>query len=269
MQVSVLLPTYEERDNIVPLLERIDAVLAGRGYEAVVVDDGSPDGTAAEACRYAASNDAVRVVVRTSARGLAGALARGVAEARHPIVAWLDCDGSMPPETLPRLLEPIERGEADLVIGSRFLPGGGIKGQDPQRATLGWLGIARNLKGTEDSLLAVALSTFGNSLLRWMLTSQVTDWTSGFVATRASVLAAVPLEGDYGEYFLSFVYRVIRAGWRVREVPYVIVPRMSGVSKTGETLLEYLARGRVYVTTAWRVRAQLAASSTPKRVAAT
>ncbi len=267
MRVSVVLPTYEERDNVLPLLERCAAALAHHEHELIVVDDASPDGTAIVARAYAAQHPEVRVIVRDGPRGLCASLARGVGEARHPVVAWMDADGSMPPEVLPRLLEPIERGEADLVIGSRFLPGGGIKGQDPARASLGWLGIARNLEGTEDSLLAVGLSSFGNWLLRMLLSRQVTDWTSGFIAVRAGVVAAIPLEGDYGEYFLSFVYRALAAGCRVREVPYVIVPRLSGVSKTGENLGEYAARGVQYVTAAWRARRTVATARAELRTA--
>ncbi len=254
MPVSLVLPTYDERDNIAPLLERCEVALAAIGYEAIVVDDASPDGTAAVARAYGEHNPSVRVIVRDPPRGLAASIARGAAEARHPVIAWMDTDGSMPPEILPRFVEPIERGEADLVIGSRFLPGGGIKGQNPAHPTLGWLGIARRLRGTEDSLIAVALSSCGNWLLRRLLTDRVTDWTSGFIAVRAEVIHAVPLEGDYGEYFLSFVYRAIVAGYRVREVPYVIEPRLHGVSKTGENLREYAERAVQYVSTALRAK---------------
>lgn len=254
MPVSVVLPTYDERDNIVPLLERCERALGAIGYEAIVVDDDSPDGTAAIAAEHARRNPAVRVIVREPPRGLRASIARGAAEARHPVIAWMDTDGSMPPELLPSLVQPIERGDADIVIGSRFLPGGGIKGQNPAHPRLGWLGVARRLRGTEDSLIAVALSSFGNWLLRRLLTDQVTDWTSGFIAVRADVIDAVPLEGDYGEYFLSFVYRAIVAGFRVREVPYVIAPRLYGVSKTGENLREYAQRGVQYIAAALRAR---------------
>ena len=254
MPLSLILPTYEERDNLPPLLERCNAALAGVEHELIVVDDASPDGTAAVARARASRDPAVRVIVREPPRGLTASIARGVGEARHDVIAWMDADGSMPPELLPRLLAPIERGEADLVIGSRFLPGGGIKGHNPATGRHGWLGIARRLRGTEDSILAVALSSFGNWLLRRLLSRAVTDWTSGFIAVRAEVTRAIPLEGDYGEYFLVFVYRALAAGYRVREVPYVIEPRLFGVSKTGENLREYAQRGVQYVAAAMRAR---------------
>lgn len=263
MALSLILPTYDERDNVAPLLERCAAALAGIEHEVIVIDDASPDGTAEVARAYAAREPAVRVVVREPPRGLTASIARGVAEARHEVIAWMDADGSMPPELLRRLVAPIERGEADVVIGSRFLPGGGIKGHDSATAKLGWLGIARRLRGTEDSLLAVALSSFGNWLLRRLLSRALTDWTSGFIAVRAEVTHAIPLEGDYGEYFLAFVYRALGAGYRVREVPYVIEPRLFGVSKTGENVREYALRGLQYVTAALRARRAAAALRCP------
>lgn len=254
MALSLILPTYDERDNVVPLLERCAAALAGIEHEVIVVDDASPDGTADAARAFAARRSGVRVIVREPPRGLTASIAGGVGEARHDVIAWMDADGSMPPELLPRLVAPIERGEADLVIGSRFLPGGGIKGHNPAAPRLGWLGVARRLRGTEDSLFAVALSSFGNWLLRRLLSREVTDWTSGFIAVRAEVTRAIPLEGDYGEYFLAFVYRALAAGYRVREVPYVIEPRRFGVSKTGENVREYAQRGFQYVAAALRAR---------------
>lgn len=269
MALSLILPTFDERDNVVPLLERCAVALAGVEHEVIVVDDASPDGTATVARAYAARDPVVRVIVREPPRGLTASIARGVGEARHDVIAWMDADGSMAPELLPRLLAPLERGEADLVIGSRFLPGGGIKGHDPDAPGLGWLGIARRLRGTEDSLLAVALSSFGNWLLRRLLSQDVTDWTSGFVAVRAEVAHAIPLEGDYGEYFLAFVYRALRAGYRVREVPYVIEPRRFGVSKTGENVREYARRGVQYVAAALRVRRAARPLRCPARVRST
>ncbi len=141
-------------------------------------------------------------------------------------------------------------------MGSRFVIGGGIKGQeDGQR--LSWLATSRNLKGTEDSLIAVIFSYLGNWLLKRVLTSSFTDWTSGFIVADRKVLEAIHLEGDYGEYFLGFIYRALAAGHRVREVPYVIGPRLHGTSKTGENIREYLARARQYLAMASRVRREV------------
>lgn len=256
--LSLVLPTYQERDNIGPLLDGCGAVLEGRDYELLVIDDDSPDGTAEVAARRAASDPRVRVIVRREERGLTSAIRRGVAEARCELVGWMDTDGSMEPRYLPELLVLVDGGDADVVVGSRFVAGGGIKGQRGG-AKISWLATSRNLKGTEDSLVAVIFSYFGNWLLERVLTPSFHDWTSGFIVSRREVLEAIPLEGDYGEYFLAFIYRALGSGRRVREVPYVIVPRLHGTSKTGENVLEYLARGRQYLSMAARVRREVGA----------
>jgi dolichol-phosphate mannosyltransferase len=237
--VSVILPTLNEAENIVPLIERI---LGAVPYvrEVIVVDDASPDGTADVAERLAREgpDGRIRVMRRATDHGLTKSLAHGAQVASGEILVWMDCDLSMPPEDIPRLLDGIARGH-DVVVGSRFVTGGRGKGETA---------------GTRDSRLSVLLSSALNRLLQILLDGRFKDYTSGFIAVRRQVVLDLGLRGDYGEYFIDLIYRAMRAGHRVLEVPYVCVPREHGVSKTATDLAGYVRRGRKYLMTALALR---------------
>jgi dolichol-phosphate mannosyltransferase len=124
-RVSIIVPTYNERDNITPLLERIDTALSLQiPYEVIVVDDDSPDGTATIAESFSVKYP-VRVVVRKNDRGLASAVVQGFKQAKAPILTVIDADLQHPPEALPALLKELNNG-ADIAISSRYVPGGTI-----------------------------------------------------------------------------------------------------------------------------------------------
>lgn len=239
LKVSVLMPTYNEAENIVPLIDAIYAQVPDV-HELIVVDDNSPDGTAALVEAHAKKLPAgvVRIEKRTRDRGLTKSLKQGIKEATGNVVVWLDCDFSMPPEVIPQLLSCIQQGY-DVAVGSRFVRGGRFK---------------ENTQGTPDSALAVFLSRVMNYSIQLLLVHSFKDYTSGFIAVRKEVLDAVPLEGNYGEYFIGLMFRAIRKGYRVIELPYVCVPRQRGESKTGQNLGQYLRLGSRYVTTALGLR---------------
>jgi dolichol-phosphate mannosyltransferase len=98
------------------------------------------------------------------------------------------------------------------------------------------------------------LSTALNWSVRFLLQASFSDYTSGFIAVRRPVLEALPLRGDYGEYFVDFIFRALRRKYKVCELPYFAMPRRSGESKTGTTLRQYLRRGRKYIWTVLRLR---------------
>ncbi len=123
MDISIVLPTYNERDNIIPLIERTLTALSDYELEIVVVDDDSPDGTWQIVAAKGETDPRVRLIHRTDERGLTSAIQRGITEARGDWVGWMDCDLSMPPEDLPKLAAALEAG-ADMAIGSRYVPGG-------------------------------------------------------------------------------------------------------------------------------------------------
>ncbi len=246
--VCTILPTYNERDNIALL---IDGVLenAITPHRVIVVDDNSPDGTGARvhdaAQRWNRPDAPPRVILHTRVdqKGLTSAIQCGIDLAVYTlgadIVTWMDCDLSMPPADLPRLVRAVEDG-ADLAIGSRWMAGGADVAHD-------W--SARTLSRTI------------NLFARTLIGPYTHDYTSGFVAGRAAVFKALRLRGGYGEYCIDLLARAGHAGYTLADVPYICVPRSAGESKTGANLGDYLSKGRHYVSTVWSVRRGQRASS--------
>lgn len=240
MLVCTVLPTYNERDNIVPLIERL-LKANDDPYMVLVVDDNSPDGTwqAVEALQAKYNRPDVTkiaLVRRTNEKGLTSAIQRGIDTTINDysaeVVTWMDCDLSMPPEDVPRIVAALRNTKADVALGSRWVKGG---------------------KDIAHTFMARTLSQIINGFARVLVSNQVHDYTSGFIAARAPVLQKIRLQGDYGEYCIDFLGRAVKQGYEVIEVPYICVPREAGESKTGLTLGDYLSKGRHYVTTIVRL----------------
>jgi dolichol-phosphate mannosyltransferase len=225
LSASVVLPTFNERDNIGELIAAIRQNLPQA--EIIVVDDNSPDGTWQIVEGVTVQDANVRLVRRTTERGLTSAIQRGIDESHGEVVFWMDCDFSMPPATMPLLLRAVNEG-ADMAIGSRYAPGG------------------RDARG---DWMPIAFSAVINVYARLLLGGPVRDYTTGFVAARQKVLKAVRLNGDYGEYCIDLLARAKRKGFRIVEVGYVCKPREFGESKTAPSLMGFIRRGRKYVTT--------------------
>jgi dolichol-phosphate mannosyltransferase len=232
--ISIILPTYNEAGNIEPLIERTLAALQDYpgGVEVVVVDDDSPDGTWRLVTEKAKSDERVRLIRRTTEKGLTSAISRGIDEARGQWVGWMDCDLSMPPEEWPRLAEALAQG-AGMAVGSRSVPGGAD--------------VAHSWTGRTFSRL---INVGAGLLLDWTIKA----YSSGFLLGRKEIFEAIDLRGDYGEYCIVLLYRVKRAGYPIHELPYRCVPREAGESKTAANMWGYLTRGRNYVKTIWRLR---------------
>lgn len=214
----LILPTYNEADNVEAILRAAGAVLeksAPEGFRILVVDDGSPDGTGALADAMAAEHDWVRVLHRTEKAGIGPAYLAGFAHALGEgagYVMEMDSDFSHDPADLARLLERA-RGEADLVLGSRYVPGGGVSD---------W-GVLRRL-----------VSEWGSAYSRLVLGLKVRDLTGGFKCFRREVLEAIDFQSvrSRGYAFqVELTYRAAQAGFRIAEVPIVFREREKGQSK--------------------------------------
>lgn len=213
MRAAIVIPTYEEAANIEVLLPRVRA--AAPEADIVVVDDASPDGTAALAERLGEELGRVTVLRREGARGFGAAVRAGFAwalERDYDAVVGMDADLSHDPAALPSLLQAITDG-ADLVVGSRYVPGGAIPNWPAHRR---------------------ALSRWGNQYATLLLRLPVSDATSGYRAYRASALRTVDLDrvraNGYG-FLIEMAYRVTRSGGRLAEVPIVFEDRERGGSK--------------------------------------
>ncbi len=212
-RVLVIIPTYNERDNLQPIVAAALAQLPEANV--LVVDDGSPDGTGKLADQLAGADSRVHVLHRTSKQGLGGAYIAGFrwALARdYDYVFEMDADFSHDPKYLPELLAAAERG-ADLVIGSRYVTGGG---------TRNW-GLGRRV-----------ISKGGGTYARMVLGLSVQDPTGGFRCFRRRVLESLDLDSvrtqGYG-FQIEMTYRAAKRGFQIEEVPIVFEDRRVGQSK--------------------------------------
>jgi dolichol-phosphate mannosyltransferase len=236
--VSVIMPTLNEAGNIASLIRSTVEAIRTAGIqeiEVIVVDDDSPDRTWEIASQVACPAAQVVVIRRMENHGLTASLNEGIEAAKHEVIVWLDCDFSHPPERIPQMLYMLGQG-FDVAVNSRYVVGGG---ED---------------RSGEWGSMQMFLSLFLNWFTRFSLDATFADYTSGFVAARKDVLKEVQLRGDYGEYFVDFIFRTLHKKYRVCELPYKAMPRKTGVSKTGTNLLQYLRRGRKYVGTVVRLR---------------
>lgn len=230
----IVLPTFDERDNIEPFLRAVEAMRTGQDLPAdttvdvLVIDDNSPDGTADAARLLADELGGIRVVQREGKLGLGSAYRDGfrqVIDDGYDVVISMDADLSHDPAVVPTMLALLARG-ADVVVGSRYVPGGG---------TTDWP-VRRQL-----------LSRWGNAYTRTVLRLPVRDCTSGFRAYRASALAAIEPDstGAEGYAFLTeLVRRASRLGCAIEETPIVFRDRTRGHSKMS---------GRIIVESMWLV----------------
>jgi dolichol-phosphate mannosyltransferase len=228
--VSVVLPTYNEREGIAELVAEILEVArrAGLDLEIVVVDDASPDGTAAHVETVFKADAAVRVHVRRGERGLASAVYRGIREARGDVVVVMDSDGNHDPVLVPLMVRCVE--EFDVVIGSRYVLGGGMLTSRFRY----WSSYAFNI------------------LIRIVLGLRIHDNLSGFLAFRPALLRGLDPEAvfyGYGDYAIRLLHHVVRHGGRVLEIPTVYRFRKGGESKT-----RFLAYLWTYLASVFRLR---------------
>jgi dolichol-phosphate mannosyltransferase len=209
----LVLPTYNEAENVEPLVEAARAKLPPSA-QVLIVDDSSPDGTGAIAERLAERHENVQVLHRARKEGLGPAYIAGFRRALAEgagLVLEMDADFSHDPAYLPRLLEAAKR--ADLVLGSRYVPGGGVSDWGPLRR---------------------AVSRGGSSYARRVLGVDVRDLTGGFKCFRREVLEAIDLDqvSARGYAFqVEMTYRAIRLGFKVVEVPIIFRERRVGTSK--------------------------------------
>jgi len=202
MRASVVVPTYNERENLKALVE---GVLAAADVEIVVVDDGSPDGTGELADQLAVAYN-VKVVHRKGKLGLSSAIIEGFGNASCDVVGVMDSDFSHPPGVIPKLIDPILKGEADLAMGSRYVKGGGV----------------------ENWPLWRKVTSLGATLLARPLTP-VRDPMSGLFFMRKAVIAGVRL--DPVGFKIGLEVLVKGKYSKALEVPYVFRDRRGGKSK--------------------------------------
>ncbi|MBA2377559.1 MAG: polyprenol monophosphomannose synthase [Rubrobacter sp.] len=243
MRAVVIVPTYDEVENIEGFLRAVRAAAPDVGI--LVVDDASPDGTAARAEAVGAELSRVEVLRRPGKDGLGNAYRAGFAHALaagHDVLVTIDADFSHDPTVIPSLVEQVGAGN-DMVVGSRYVPGG---------STPNWPAHRR------------ALSRYGNRYTGWVLGLPIRDATSGFRAYRRSMLEAIAYETTRANgyaFMTELAFRIVAAGGSIAELPIEFRDRERGTSKmSGRIIVESMAR-----VSWWGARARLRPARSPSR----
>ena len=218
LQLAVILPTYNERNNVGRMVERLDAALQGFVWEAIFVDDNSPDGTSDVVREMARADSRIRVIERIGRRGLASAAIEGMCASSAPIVAVMDADGQHDPVLLPQMYAAVTSGEWDVAYASRFAEGA---------STEAW--------GRPDRVKA---SGFANAIARRVTGVDLSDPMSGFFMLRGETLRADAhrLSG-VGFKILLDILATVDQPLRVKEFPLNFAARMDGESKLDRTVV--------------------------------
>ena len=222
LELAVVIPTFNERANVPVLIAKLDQALAGRRWEAIFVDDNSPDGTAEAARELGRVDSRVRVIQRIGRRGLSSACIEGMCATAAPMVAVIDGDLQHDETLLPKMLDRLQtEGDLDIVVGSRFVDGGGTGDWDRDR---------------------VAKSAFATKLSQRVLNVNLSDPMSGFFMVRTQVARdTVPHLSGIGFKILLDIMSASPRPLRAAEMPYVFRLRTEGESKLDHVVaMEYL-----------------------------
>jgi len=211
LQLSVVVPTFNERDNVVALVRKLEAALQGIAWEVIFVDDNSPDGTSQVVRELARQDNRVRCIRRIGRRGLSGACIEGILASSAPYAAVMDADLQHDETQLPRMLALLQGGEAELVVGSRYIEGGSAASFDRQRA---------------------GASAFATEIAKRVLGVRIADPMSGFFMIRRDRFEALaPQLSTQGFKILLDVVATARGELKTIEIPYSFGARLHGESK--------------------------------------
>jgi dolichol-phosphate mannosyltransferase len=227
MNVSLILPVFNEKQNIIQIIKELQNVLNNIEYEIIIVDDNSPDGTYGEIIKNYGKDKNVKVFLRKNERGLGSAILQGINNSKYQIIIGMDADFNHPPELIPKMLAKV--GEYDLVIASRFIKGGGM--ENKKRYYLTYL---------------------FNWFLKHALKFPIMDNMSGFYAVKKEKLLKLPLERiykGYGDYHLRLVYLAGKNSLSIKEIPVFYKKRLYGKSKSNLPKLFF-----IYLKEACRLR---------------
>jgi dolichol-phosphate mannosyltransferase len=210
-ELSVVVPTFNERDNVLALFRKLETALAGRAWEVIYVDDNSPDGTWDVVRTLAREDSRVRCIRRIGRRGLSGACIEGILASSASCAAVIDADLQHDETQLPKMLALLQGGEADLVVGSRYVEGGSADSFDKQRA---------------------GFSMLATSVAKKLLRVEIADPMSGFFMIRRDRFEQLaPQLSTQGFKILLDIVATARGSLRIREIPYTFGSRLHGESK--------------------------------------
>lgn len=219
-KVSVILPVYNEKENIVELVTQVRTHTGKDLLEIIVVDDNSPDGTSIMVKKLQQKFKNLKLIVRKNESGLPSAIWAGIIKSKGNIVIWMDGDLSHPPEYIPKMLKLIP--EYDVVCASRYVRGG------------------KDKRAISRYIISKIINLAANTLLGL----NVKDLTSGFYAVKREVFEKVKImQIGFAEYCIRFTYESIKNGFSFKEVGYHSPDRAKGKSKTQQSYTQFLKNG--------------------------
>ncbi len=228
--VSVVIPTYNEREAIAGTIETIFMEVPHL-KEIIVVDDDSPDKTWQRVEEIHKEGGKIKLIRRRNKKGLPGAIWEGILKAEGDVIFWLDADFLSAPSTLTRLLK--ESDGYDIVVASRYADGG----EDDRKEKI-----------------RVVASRLFNQLAKFVLQTKTRDLTSGYIIARKDVFNRLKISGLYGEYCIRFLYQAEKKNLKIKEVPYVCLSRQKGSSKTSGNPFIFIKYCFIYLFTIFKLR---------------
>jgi len=258
---SIILPTLNESQNLSFLIPQIFETLnksnSNFTFEIIVIDDNSEDDTKEVIEELKKDYLDLKFVIRKNDRSLSMSILEAIRLSENDYVIWLDADGSMPAATLSVLINEQLKAENNVIIGSRFIEGGGYKGMSNDKNKNIFSAIL-NVSRSKDSVLGLILSLIFNKVLTILLPTGVKDITSGFISIDRNLISdEVFKDRVYGEYFIYLVTDLIKKKIVIKEIGYVCGTRYFGESKTAPNIFKLIKRGVPYLKASYICRKEL------------
>ncbi len=266
---SIILPTLNEAKNLKLLIPQIIEVINNSNltieFEVIVVDDNSEDNTVEIINELKKEYENLEILCRVGQRSLSTSIYDGILHSSSDYIIWLDADGSMPPETILKLITKQIKNKDKVIIGSRFVKGGGYKGISSD-SNSNLLSAIFHVSKSRDSVLGLVLSLLFNKVLIFLLPTGVKDITSGFISIKKSYLdQKVFSEKVYGEYFIYLVTDLIKKNISIIEIGYICETRLFGESKTAPNIFKLIKRGLPYIKASYNCRKDIYGNIRQKR----
>lgn len=251
-ELSIILPTLNEAKNLeilIPNLIKNLNLIEKLVYEIIVIDDGSTDNTR----EFLVNNNfggKVVSIFRSGKKSLPMSIYEGIENSKYLNVSWLDADGSMPPKVLKEMILINIEKSSSVVIGSRFVEGGGYKGIKEFGKTSIFSAI-KNVYRSNDSVIGMLVSTLFNKLLLKILDIDVKDLTSGFIIGKKEYFKKeIFQKSNYGDYFIYLISDLSKLKLDIIEFGYVCETRIYGESKTSTNVWQLIKKGIPYIKAA-------------------
>lgn len=258
LNVSLILPVFNEKQNLEYMIPQLNEVLEKKcdKFEIIVVDDNSTDDTTELMSKLTVTYSQVFHIIRNEDRSLPISIYTGIQKSKFKNVMWLDADGSMDAESVEILLSRFSQDDSKYLIGSRFINGGGYKGQSSGSNSL--LNLIKSIRNSEDSFLAIYLSILFNKFLKLITSVKINDLTSGFIiGNKQYIRKDIFYSSNYGDYFIYLVMDLISQNLKIEEIGYYCKPRKFGSSKTSNNIIRLITLGIPYIKAAYICKKKL------------